>query len=378
MSKRSLALVSVLLAVVLLVPACARAPETIKIGVQGPITGDWAYEGEGFVRAVKLAAAQVNEKGGLLGRQVEVIEGDDKGDPKESALVAQKMVTSKVVGVVGSYSSGCSEPASGIYEENQIVEITPSSTATRLTEKGYKFFFRACTTDDRQGILVADTLVKKLGFKKVAIIHDNTTYAKGLAEWTKKYCEEAGATVVFFDAITPGERDFTPTLTKIKGLAPDAIYFSGYYPEGGLLLKQAKDLGIPAQFSVGDACNNPELIKISGVEAAKGVLVSTTPLPKDLPYKEAKIFLELYKLDYGEYPGSIWTVMAYDAAQILFEGIRKAGSTDSAKVADAIRAIKDFPGVTGPIVGFDEKGDRIGTTHMMYIIDENGEFVPYE
>jgi branched-chain amino acid transport system substrate-binding protein len=361
--------------IVALVPGCAKKPSTIKIGVQGPITGDWAYEGEGFVKALRLAVEQVNKKGGLLGSTVELVEGDDKGDPKESALVAQKMVTSKVIGVVGSYSSGCTEPASGIYEENKIIEITPASTATRLTEKGYKFLFRVITTDDRQGIVVADTFVKKMGLKKAALIHDNTTYAKGLADWTKKYMEEAGATVVFFDAITPGEKDFTPTLTKIKGLNPDVIYFSGYYPEGGLLIKQAKELGITAQFGVGDACNNPELVTIAGLDAINGVMCSTAPLPKDLPYTEAKVFMELFKLKYGEYPGSIYTPTAYDAVQVIFEGIRRAGSTDTTKVAEAIRGITNMPGTTGNIIGFDEKGDRMGTVHAMYKINEAGEWI---
>jgi branched-chain amino acid transport system substrate-binding protein len=356
----------------------AETLEPIKLGVQGPISGQWAYEGEGFVDAVSLLAEQLNSAGGLLGREIVVIPGDDKGDPKESALVAQKMVAEGVTAVIGSYSSSCTEPASAIYDEAGIVHITPSSTATRLTEKGYQRFFRTCFLDDRQALFVSEFLRNELEFSKLALLHDNTTYAKGLADWAKLYFEERGGEVVFFDAITPGEKDFTPSLTSVKATNPEAIYFCGYFPEGGLLAKQAKDLGIDAVFMGGDACNNPEFVQIAGLEAAEGAMISTAPLPHDLEYPEAAKFIQDFKAKYKEDPTSVYTVMAADAFRIIAEAITKTESIDPDKIAAYLRNdLKDFPGITGPI-NYDEKGDRLGSIHLFYRIDANGQFVAYE
>ena len=355
-----------------------KAADTIKIGVQGPISGDWALEGQGFVNGVTLLADQINAKGGLLGKKIEIIQGDDKGDPKEAALVAQKMVSSKVVAVLGAYNSSATEPASDIYNEAKILHITPSSTATKLTEKGYKMFFRTCYLDDRQGLFAADFITGTLGKKKVALIHDNTTYAKGLADWTKKYLEEKGATVVFNDAITPKEKDFTSTLTKIKGLDPEVIYFTGYFSEGGLLVRQARELGIKAVFMAGDANNNPDFVKNAGVDAAKGAIITTLPMPKDLPYPEAKQFITDYKAKYNKAPESIWTLTEADGFRLVAEAIEKTKSTDPVKLAEYLHTqLKDFPGITGPIT-YDEKGDRKGAGHAAYQIDEKGEFMLYK
>jgi len=356
----------------------SKGGDTIKIGVQGPISGDWALEGQGFVNAVTMLADQINAKGGLLGKKIEIVQGDDKGDPKEASLVAQKMISSGVVAVLGCYNSSATEPASGIYNEAKILQITPSSTATGLTQKGYKMFFRTCFLDDRQGYFAADFITKTLGKKKVAIIHDNTTYAKGLADWTKKYLEEKGAQVVFNDAITPKEKDFTATLTKIKGLNPEVIYFTGYFSEGGLLVRQARELGITATFMAGDANNNPDFVKNAGIEAAKGAIITTLPMPKDLPYNEAKQFISDYKAKYNKDPESIWTLTEADAFRLVVEAIQKTNSTDPVKLAEYLHTqLKDFPGITGPIT-FDEKGDRVGSGHAAYVVNEKGEFVLYQ
>lgn len=375
--RRVLAGLVVLMA--LATASAGAAPAPIKIGVQGPISGQWAYEGEGFVRAVTLLAEQVNAAGGLLGgRPVEVVVGDDQGDAAQAAVVAQRLVTQGVVAVIGSYASSQTEPASAIYNDYGIVHITPSSTATRLSQKGYKRFFRTAFLDDRQGLFAAEFITKTLGKRRVALIHDNTTYAAGLADWTRRYLTERGANVVFYDAITPGERDFTATLTRVKAANPEVIYFTGYFPEGGLLVKQAKTLGITATFMAGNAVNNPEFVRIAGVEAARGSIITTEPLPSDLPYPEARKFIQDYTARWGQAPDSIWTLMAADAFRVIVEAIQKSNSADPARIADYLHTrLKDFPGVTGPILGFDEKGDRLGTIHKAYVVNERGEFVPY-
>jgi branched-chain amino acid transport system substrate-binding protein len=379
MNRKWMFLVALALVLATVLPACSPAATTIKIGLQGPMTGDYAYEGLGFEKAVKLLVDKTNENGGLLGKQIELIVEDDKGDPKESALVADRLKAQGVVAVIGAYNSTATEPASEIYDEAGILHITPSSTATRLTTKGFQRFFRVCFLDDRQGLFAAKYMAQILGAKNVGVLHDNSTYAKGLAEWTQKYLEEQGVAVPFFDAINPEDQDFAPILTRIKGAGLDAVYFTGYHAQGGLLLRQSKDLGLETQWLMGNACNNPELIEIAGQDAATGVIITSEPLPSDLDYTEAKVFNEMYKIEYGEYPASVWWVMAADAFNVIKYAIEQTNSTDSAKLAEYLHTeFKDYPGITGPIIGFDEKGDRLGTIHKAYVISEAGEFVPAE
>ncbi len=361
----------------LLLSGCTPVGGTLKIGLQGPMTGDYALEGQGFEKAVKLLVEQTNAAGGINGQKVELLVEDDKGDPKEASLVADRLAAKKIIAVIGAYNSSATEPASAIYNREGILHITPSSTATRLTQKGYQNFFRTAFLDDRQGLFAAEFMIKVLNAKAIALLHDNSTYAQGLAEWTKKYLEERKANVVFYDAINPKDTDFTATLTKIKAANPDVIYFTGYYAQGGLLLKQAPQVGLKAQWIGGNAMNNPDLIKIAGVENTKGVYVTTEPLPGDLDYPEAKKFIADYKAKYGTEPESVWTVMAADAYRVIEQAIKATKSTDPKKLAEYLhKDFKNFPGITGPILGFDEKGDRLGTIHKAYVINEKGEFVP--
>ena len=371
-------LLPLVLIIGLLLSGCAAQSGTIKIGLQGPMTGDYAEEGKGFENALKLLVEQTNAASGINGQKVELLAEDDKGDPKEAALVADRLASKKVIAVIGGYNSSATEPASKIYNDNNLLHITPSSTATRLTTKGYTQFFRVCFLDDRQGLFAADFIAKVLGHKNVAILHDNSTYAQGLADWTKKYLEERGVKVVFFDAINPKDNDFSPTLTKIKAANPESVYYTGYYAQGGLLLKQAPGVGLKTQWIGGNAMNNPDLIKIAGLENAKGAIITTEPLPSDLEYPEAKKFNADYKAKYGKEPSSVWTVMAADAFRVIKQAIEATKSTDTKKLAEYLhKDFKNYPGITGPILGFDEKGDRNGTIHKAYIVNDKGEFVPH-
>jgi branched-chain amino acid transport system substrate-binding protein len=379
MKHASVILLVILLAAALAACAPAGGGNTIKIGLEAPLTGDYAEEGKGFQNALNLLVDQTNAAGGINGKKVQLVVEDDKGDPKEAALVADRMVSNKVMAVIGGYNSGATEPASTIYNNAGILHITPSATATRLTTKGYPEFFRVCFLDDRQGLFAANFMVKEMGYKNIAVLHDNSTYAQGLAEATKQYLGELGVTPVFYDAINPKDTDFSPTLTKLKAANPDAVYYTGYYAQGGLLLKQAAALGLKTQWLGGNAMNNTELITIAGVDNAKGVLVTTEPLPNDLDYPEAKQFLADYKAKYGEDPKSVWTVMAADAYRVIKYAVEQTKSTDPKVLAEWLhKSFKDYPGITGPILGFDEKGDRLGTIHKAYVIDDQGAFVPYQ
>ena len=375
MYKKLLVPITLLLVVSMAVGCQPAAKEPIKIGLQAPITGEYAYEGEGFVKVVDLVVGQINEKGILDGRKIEIVKCDDVGKPDEASKCASTLVAAGVKAVVGSYSSTCTEPASAIYNEAGILQITPSSTATRLSQKGYQRFFRVCFLDDRQGLFAANFMLEKLGADTAVFLHDNSTYAQGLAEWAEKYYKEAGGNSLLIDAINPEDTDFKPILTKINGLNPKAVYFTGYHPQGGLLLKQSKELGVGFQWVMGNACNNPEMIEIAGLDAAKGTYITTEPLPKDIPGDVAKAFYNDFVAKYGEPPASIWWVMAGDALKVIVKAMEETNSTDSAKMAEYLHNVfANYPGVTGNIIGFDEKGDRLGTVHEAYVITDAGEF----
>ncbi len=377
--RRKLTLLTTLILILGMIgmPACQQNSGTIKIGLQGPMTGDYAYEGQGFKNAVQMLVDQTNAKGGILGRQVELFIEDDAGDPSQSALVAQILVDKGVIAAIGGYNSTATEPASAIYSEAGILHITPSSTAVRLTQKGFSSFFRVCFLDDRQGLFAAKFMNEVLGAKNIGILHDNSTYAQGLAEETEKYAKDQGLNVAFTGAINPDDQDFTPVLTKIKAANLDAVFFTGYHSQAGLLLKQSAELGLDVQWIGGNASNNPVMVEIAGLENAQGVYVITEPLPKDLNYAEAQQFVADYKAKYGEEPKSVWTIMAAEAFNVIRYAIEQTQSTDPKVLSDYLHnSMKNVNGLTGPILGFDEKGDREGTIHVAYVINEKGEFVP--
>lgn len=357
-----------------LVGGLAQAADPIRIGLMAPLTGSWSSEGQGMKRIVELLAEQQNAAGGVLGRKIEVVTEDDGGDPRTASLAAQRLITRNVVAVVGTYGSSVTEASQSIYHEAGIPQIANGSTAIRLTEKGFKQFFRTAPRDDEQGRMAAQT-VEKLGFKKVAILHDNTSYAKGLADEANALLKEQGVDVVFFDALTPGERDYNAILTKLKGADPELVLFTGYYPEAGLLLRQKKAMNWPTPFLGGDATNNPDLVKIAGQEAAEGFYFLSPPVPQDLDTPEARAFLDAYQEKYKETPSSIWAVLAGDGFRVAVAGIIGAESTDGAKIAEYLREnLTDFPGLSGPI-SFDAKGDREGEVYRVYRVDAEGNFV---
>ncbi|MCB1823409.1 MAG: branched-chain amino acid ABC transporter substrate-binding protein [Candidatus Competibacteraceae bacterium] len=352
----------------------AQAADTVKIGLMAPLTGSWASEGQGMKKIVELLAEQQNAKGGVLGKRIEVVTEDDGGDPRTASLAAQRLTTRDVVAVVGTYGSSVTEASQAIYDEVGLPQIANGSTAIRLTEKGFKHFFRTAPRDDEQGRMAART-IDKLGFKKIAILHDNTSYAKGLADEANALLKSQGAEVVFFDALTPGERDYTAILTKLKGANPDVVLFTGYYPEAGLLLRQKKDMNWKTPFLGGDATNNVDLVKIAGKEAAEGFYFLSPPQPRDLDTPDAAAFLADYQKKYNELPPSIWAMLAGDGFRVIVAGIAGAQSTDGDKIAEYLHQdLKDYPGLSGPI-SFDAKGDREGEVYRVYQVDAEGNFV---
>ena len=373
MGKRLTTGVAVVFALLLCVQP-VMAADTIRVGLMAPLTGAWASEGQDMKQIVELLAEEINNQGGLLGKQVEIVAEDDGGDPKTASLAAQRLANSDVVAVIGTYGSSITEASQAIYDEAKILQIANGSTAIRLSEKGLKYFLRTCPRDDEQGRVAAKTLTD-MGFKKIAILHDNTSYAKGLADEAKGLLEKQPVGIVFYDALTPGERDYNTILTKIKAAGPDVVLFTGYYPEAGLLMRQKMEMGWNVPFLGGDATNNPDLVKIAGKQAAEGYYFLSPPVPQDLDSKAAQDFMNAFKKKYNAEPGSVWAVLAGDGFNVLAAAIKGSGSTDTEKMVAYLKTeLKEMPGLTGTI-SFDEKGDRVGDLYRVYRVDADGKFV---
>jgi branched-chain amino acid transport system substrate-binding protein len=352
----------------------ARAADSIKIGLMAPLTGSWASEGQEMKRNVELLAAEQNARGGLLGKQVEVMVEDDGGDPRTASLAAQRLSTRGVVAVIGTYGSAVTEATQTILDEAGLVQVANGSTAVRLNEKGLKLFFRTCPRDDEQG-RVGAAILEKSKAKKVALLHDSSAYAKGLADEIAAILKQRKIEIAFFDALTPKEQDYSAILTRLKAAGPDVVFFTGYYPEAGLLLKQKKQMGWKVPFIGGDAINNPDLVKIAGKDAAQGFQFLSPPVPKDLDTPEAKAYVASYQKKYGEAPSSIYGVLAGDGFRVVAKAIEATKSTSGDKLrAYLTTELKDFPGFTGKIA-FNGKGDRVGELYRVYAVDASGSFV---
>jgi branched-chain amino acid transport system substrate-binding protein len=345
----------------------------IRIGVMGPVTGPWASEGQDMEKVVLLMADELNRGNGINGAKVEVHVADDGGTPKTAALAAQQLISANVVAVVGTYGSSVTEATQNIYDEAGIIQIATGSTSIRLSEKGLTRFFRTCPRDDEQGRILA-THVKDLGFKRAAIVHDNTSYAKGLADEANALFKSSGIETVFFEAITPGDKDFTATLTKIKVQNPDVIVFTGYYPEASLILRQKKEMNWDIAMIGGDATNNVALVESAGAAAAEGYYFVSPPGPGDIKGDAAARLLDAYQKQHDVLPGSVWAILAGDAFGVIVEAAKAVGP-DPGKMADWLhKDLKDYDGLTGKI-SFNEKGDRIGEVYRLYQVDAKGNFV---
>jgi branched-chain amino acid transport system substrate-binding protein len=383
MRKTVLVLLVCMLAAVLALSGCAKnTADTgpIQIALQAPITGDYAYEGQMAKQSVEVATELINNAGGVLGRKIAVTVVDDGSNPKDSAIAAQKAVSMKVVAVIGSYGSSVTEPAEDIYEKNKMVDVGYGCTALRLTvDKKPTYFFRTCGRDDAQGLFFAKYAVETMGAKRIAIMHDNSTFAKGVAEEAKKalqpYIDAGKCQIVYYDAITPGEKDFSAAVTKLRNTNPDVWYYTGYYTEAGLLVRQARDAGLTCPFVGGNAAINDDFIKIAGISVAKGCLMTQEPLVSDVTTAIAEQFRTLYKAKFGDIPSSPWPVYAADALYAIVGGIKNANSTDSTAIETAMHTnMTGVEGVTGPIK-FTSIGDREDVPYKMYEVTADGKYV---
>lgn len=346
---------------------------TIKIGFAGPLTGDCSQDGIACKEAALLAIQEVNDAGGIDGKKVELVACDDKSDPKEAAVVANKMAEdTSILGVVGHYNSSCTLAGAPIYNKAGVVEVAYGSSAPSVTEAG-DYTFRVLNSDDMQGALVADWAVNELGYKNCAIVYENSDYGLGNAESFKKAALEYGATITSEDSYITGQtKDFTSILTNIKNSDAQMIFVGGLYNECAMMLKQADTVGLDIQMMSTDGVFSPSLIELSG-EAGEGFLLIGT-FHLDNPAEICQKFISGYEEMYdGKEPGT-YAAMSYDATRVLLEAL-KNGCTDRESVREFLNTIEDFPGAAGDIT-FDENGDVLKAPLKLVIKD--GKYALYE
>lgn len=373
-SNRALAVICV---AAIALSACSKPDSgAVRIGFAAPLTGPQAHIGTDIRDGTQLAIDDVNAAGGVdIGGKklkLELLVEDDEANPTKATTVAQKLVDAKIVAVVGHFNSGASIPASKIYSDNGIPQISPGSTNPKYTQQGYKTTFRVVANDDQQGPVGAQFAVEKLGVKKVAVIDDSTAYGQGLANSFEAKAKALGVEIVAHEHTTDKDTDFTAILTSIKSKSPDLVFFGGIDPQAGPMVKQMAGLGIQAKFLGGDGMQTPNFIKLAG-DAGEGAMASIPGLPKD-KMPGGKAFLDKFKAKYGK-DVELFAPMGYDAVFVFVEAMKRAGSTDPAKYLPELVKTQ-YNGVIGPIA-FDEKGDLKNGPITIYVV-KSGTWEPLE
>lgn len=333
----------------------------IKIATQTPLSGGSATLGEAIKLGAQLALNDQLDKFKDLGFDLQLVPFDDQADPKKGVANAQLIGSDKeVFAVVGHLNSGVAIPSSEVYEKYNIPMVSPANTAVEITERGLKTVNRIVARDDSQGPAGAEYAVNTLGAKKIFIVQDKTAYGSGLAEAFKQGAEEAGAEILGFEGITVGEKDFNGVLNQILSKKPDLVYFGGLYAEGGLLIKQAREKGIPIPFMGGDGMDASTIVEIAG-DSIKNTFI-TSVAGDSTKTETGQKFMEEYKKAYDKNPES-YSVYGYDSMGTVLKGLEDAIKENDNKmptreqVAEAVRAIKDYQGALTK-VSFDEKGDN--------------------
>ena len=331
------------------------------IGMAGPLTGEYAAFGTQMKEGAEQAVADINKAGGVLGKPLVLDVGDDACDPKQAVSVANQFAAKGVKLVAGHFCSGSSIPASKVYAEEGILQISPASTNPDYTDKGDWNTMRVCGRDDEQGKVAGDYLAKHFKADKIAILNDNSAYGKGLADQTAKALHAAGGKEALAMAYTPGEKDYSSLVSRLKEAGISVIYVGGYHTEAGLIIRQAKEQGMNATLVGGDALVTNEFWQIAG-DSGAGTLMTFPPDPRLM--KSATDVVKEFKAKNIDPEG--YVLYTYAAIQVWVDGVKKAGSTDPKKVATALKASGNWPSVLGPI-SFDKKGDTTGGGYVFYV-----------
>ncbi len=358
---------SVALAATLAISSAAHAQ--IKVGVAGPMTGSNAAFGAQLREGAQMAVADINAKGGINGQKIEIVLGDDAGKPDQGVSVANKFVGDGVKFVIGHFNSGVSIPASTVYGENGILMITPSSTNPQLTERNLWNVFRTCGRDDQQGEVAAKYISEKFKDKKVAIVHDKTTYGKGLADETQKSMNKLGVKEVMYEGVNVGDKDFGALVSKIKAAGADLVYWGGLHTEGGYIARQLKEQGVAAPLMGGDGLDSSEFAAIAG-PGAEGVLMTNFPDPR----KSAGAAAVLKQFEAKKFDPESYTLYSYAALEIIAQAAAATRSLDSKAIAAEMRGGKTYQTVIGDRA-YDKKGDVTRADYVMYTWKKVGDKV---
>ncbi len=341
--------------------------QEITIAVTGPMTGGEATFGQQMKNGAELAVADLNAAGGVLGRKIRLEVGDDACDPKQARAVAEKLAGQKVAFAAGHFCSSSSIPASEVYAESNILQITPASTNPLFTDRGLWNTFRVCGRDDQQGLVAANYIADKFKGKNIAVLHDRSTYGKGLADAMKAALNKQGVTEKLYEAYTKGEKDFSALVSRMKAAQIDVVYVGGYHTEAGLLLRQMREQGMKTQLISGDALVTKEFWQITG-PAGEGTLMTFGPDARKKP--SAAPALAKFKAKGIDPEG--YTLYTYAAIQVWADAVKKAGTTDAKKIAETIRA-----GAWDTVLGklsFDKKGDITVVDYVFYVWKPDGSY----
>ncbi len=343
------------------VATAGTAAAQVKFGVGGPITGPSAATGAQMKNGVDQAATDINAAGGILGQKITVSYGDDVSDPKQGVSVANKFSADGVKFIIGHYNSGVTIPSSEVYQENGILQITPASTNPTVTERKMWNIFRVCGRDDQQGQVAGEYIVKHFKGKKIAVVHDKTTYGKGLADETRKAMAKGGMKEVLYEGVNTGEKDYSALVSKIKQSGADLIYWGGLYTEGGLIVRQMRDQGVKAPLMGGDGITSDEFASIGG-PGVEGTLMTYGPDPRNKP--DAKKVVEEFRAK--KFEPEAYTLYSYAGVQIIKQAAEAAKSLDPKKIAEKMHSGMPFKTVLGDI-SYDKKGDITKLDYVMYI-----------
>jgi branched-chain amino acid transport system substrate-binding protein len=336
------------------------ASAQIKMGVAGPITGPNAAFGAQLVNGTQQAVDDINKAGGILGQQITLEQGDDVSDPKQGVSVANKFVGDGVKFVVGHFNSGVTIPASDVYQENGVLFITPSATNPKVTDRNLWDAFRTCGRDDQQGMLWAEYARDKLKGKKIAVVHDKTTYGKGLADAALDNMHKFGIKEVLYEGVNTGEKDYSAIVSKIKESGADYLMWGGLHTEGGLIIRQMRDQGMKTVMVSGDGITDNEFAQIGG-PGVEGTLMSFGPDPRN--NANAKDVVAEFKAK--NFDPEAYTLYSYAAVQIMKQAAEATKSLDPKKIAEYMHSGKTFHTVIGDIA-YDKKGDRTSVDYVWY------------
>ncbi len=348
----------------------ARAAD-LEVGIMVPTSGSEATYGKDMENAIRLAADQINEKGGVLGMKLATITQDDACDPQQAVNAASKLVSQGVAAVVGGYCSGATLPTLKIYGDAGVPFIITAANSTKLIGAGSGNVFMINSTGNDQ-VTTAMGFFKSQNLKRLAIVNEGDAYSADLANLTRDSWTKDGGQVVAFEVVNKGEQDYSSVVTRIKSQNPDAVFWTAYYADGALLIKQLRQAGFSGLIALGDGNNSPKLFEIAG-QAANGVYCFSNPTVEYLP--AAAAFGAAYKAKYGQDPGP-YSALSYDGMNLLADAIKRAGSADKTKVIAALKDTHDFQGISGPVTFTPQ--DTLARSNFVILRGEKGHWALFK